>query len=249
MGRQKRDYPLKDFYGQIHGNYDRVNRIFTFGQDVAWRKKAARECLRERPGRVLDLCTGTGDFILELARQADEPVELTGYDFSPSMLRRAREKSGGITGQSVRSLAFVEGDAARMPFKDAYFDAIGITFGIRNLLYENTRAQLHLAEIHRVLKPGGRLVVLESSRPGNIVWRGFHNLYLRLILPCLGGIISGNLPAYRYLSQSSRNYYSMEQMGEILEQAGFVILGKTSLFLGSVMLFTVRKSALPDNHL
>lgn len=242
MNQQKKDHPLKDFYGEIHGSYDRVNRIFTFGRDVAWRKKAARECLKKRPERILDLCTGTGDFIMELARQGEYPVELTGYDFSASMLDKARKKSEGLPKRtSIRSLVFLEGDAARMPFKYASFDAIGITFGIRNLLYENNRAGIHLREIYRVLKPGGRLVILESSRPENIIWRWFHTLYLRLILPWLGGLLSGNRAAYRYLSESSRKYYSMDQMGKILERAGFEVLRGEPFFLGSVMLLIADK--------
>lgn len=240
--RQKRDYPLKAYYGNIHASYDRVNRIFTFGRDVAWRKKAAAECLKYRPAKILDLCTGTGDFILEVAAQADYPVELTGYDFSASMLAGARRKGQGLTEKTeIRSLEFVEGNVARMPFRDDSFDAIGITFGIRNLLYENSGAGQHLSEIHRVLKPGGHLVILESGRPGNFIWRRINSLYLRMILPCLGGVLSGNMAAYRYLSESSKNYYSMDQMGAILEGTGFRILGREPLFLGSVMLLTAGK--------
>lgn len=242
MSPPVKNYPLKAFYGEIHSRYDLVNRVFTFGRDRAWRRKAAAECLRGRPVRILDLCTGTGDFLIELARQADGPLELTGFDFSASMLDLARRKSGGLEqGSGIRSLSFVEGDAAGMPFPDASFDAVGITFGIRNLLYENSRAGQHMAEIRRVLKPGGRLVILESGRPGNFFWRQANTLYLKLILPFLGGLLSGNLAAYRYLSESSKNYYTMDEMGGILEKAGFRVLRSKPLFLGSVMLVVSEK--------
>jgi len=237
-----KDHPLQDFYRKIHARYDLVNRVFTFGRDRAWRRKAAAECLRARPVRILDLCSGTGDFLIELARQAEGPLELTGFDFSASMLDLARGKSGGLEERSgIRSLAFVEGDAAGMPFPNDSFDAVGITFGIRNLLYENSNAAQHMAEIRRVLKPGGRLVILESGRPGNVIWRQVNTLYLRLVLPFLGGLLSGNLAAYRYLSESSKNYHTMDEMGGILEKAGFGVLRSKPLFMGSVMLVVAEK--------
>lgn len=237
-----KNHPLKAYYGTIHGSYDRVNRVFTFGRDAAWRRKAAAACLGDRPSRILDLCTGTGDLLLEIAGQADYPVELTGYDFSPSMLELAREKIRAAgSGGPAHSVKFVEGEVAAMPFLDHAFDAIGITFGIRNLLYENSDAGTHLSEIHRVLRPGGRLVILESSRPGSFLWRWINSLYLRLILPYLGGLLSGNLAAYQYLSESSRNYHTLEQMGRILEGSGFRVHRGKRLFLGSVMLLTAVK--------
>ncbi|MCP4310243.1 MAG: ubiquinone/menaquinone biosynthesis methyltransferase [Bacteroidetes bacterium] len=244
MPEPKSNFPLHDFYADIHSTYDRVNRIFTFGQDLSWRKKAVEECLKEKPGSLLDVCTGTGDFILEVAGKVSRregAVSLTGYDFSPDMLKEARRKQELLTGEGLASVSFVEGDVGQMPFADNSFDAMGITFGIRNLVYENTNAMKHLAELYRVLKPGGRFVVLESSKPGNILWRVFNNIYLRLILPYLGGIISGNLKAYRYLAKSSRNYYTISKMGGILEAAGFKIISGKSLFLGSVMLVVVKK--------
>jgi demethylmenaquinone methyltransferase/2-methoxy-6-polyprenyl-1,4-benzoquinol methylase len=240
-----KDYPLHSFYGNIHGSYDRVNRIFTFGRDRSWRKEAARELLKSRPGRILDLCTGTGDFLLELGRRAHESAErisITGFDFSAEMLveaRRKLEKAHGAMGGTEST--FVEGDAREMPFEDGFFDSMGITFGLRNLVYENSSASLHLKEMHRVLKAGGELVVLESSKPANRLWRFFNDLYLRFILPYLGGLISGNMKAYRYLASSSKNYYTREEMGRILTHAGFRIKRSRSLFLGSVMLLVVEK--------
>lgn len=240
-----KDYPLQSFYGNIHGSYDRVNRIFTFGRDRSWRKEAARELLKSGPENILDLCTGTGDFIMELAvqvRKSSERIRITGFDFSAGMLDEARRKletAGGMMGGAESTL--VEGDAREMPFEDGFFDSMGITFGLRNLVYENTSASLHLQEMHRVLKAGGELVVLESSKPANLFWRFFNDLYLRFILPYLGGLISGNRKAYQYLANSSKNYYTREEMGTILEDAGFRMKRSRSLFLGSVMLLVLEK--------
>jgi demethylmenaquinone methyltransferase/2-methoxy-6-polyprenyl-1,4-benzoquinol methylase len=159
------------------------------------------------------------------------------------MLDLAREKYAALSaGRQMAAIDFVEGEVAGMPFEDGRFDALGITFGIRNLVYENSQAPRHLSEIARVLRPGGRLIILESSRPDNVLWRIINSLYLQLILPYLGGIISGNLKAYRYLARSSKNYYSIAEMGAILEEAGFEIRKGVPFFLGSVMLVVAEKS-------
>jgi demethylmenaquinone methyltransferase/2-methoxy-6-polyprenyl-1,4-benzoquinol methylase len=256
MNRKGKDFPLRDFYSKIYPTYDRVNHVFTFGRDRAWRREAARNCIlcfREGAAgdhdnqsvRILDICTGTGDFVLELARQlssANIKADLWGYDFSGEMLQEARRKlaDAGTTGEKIR-ISFEEGDVARMPFAGDSFDAAGITFGIRNLVYRNSSAGRHLEEIRRVLKPGGRLIILESGRPASGLWRLFNNIYLRFILPYLGGFLSGNLKAYSYLADSSRNYYSIPEMCGILEEHGFKCLESKALFLGSVMLVVVEK--------
>lgn len=275
MTEKKNNHPLKDFYKDIYGRYDLVNRIFTFGRDKYWRSKAVKECLLNAPRELLDICTGTGDLAIEMAEKAAESTSVTGYDFTTEMLKLAREKAvekfqtdisqetpesstGG--GDAVEYAApsgpgsktefppknsfapvFIEGDVADMPFENGHFDTAGISFGIRNLVYENSNADRHLAEIHRVLRGSGRFVILESSKPENILWRFVNSIYLRFILPYLGGIISGNFKAYRYLARSSKNYYSKTEMGQILEKAGFKVIRSSSLFLGSVMLIVAEK--------
>ena len=234
--KENKDYPLKEFYQKIYGRYDLVNRIFTFGQDRNWRKKAVEECLGNAPRQVLDICTGTGDLVLELA-EVNGNIQFTGYDFSAEMLEKAKEKASA----AGKNIDFIEGNVAEMPFDDNRFDTAGITFGIRNLVYENSNAEKHLAEVHRVLRMNGRLVVLESSKPDSRIWRFFNGIYLQLILPWLGGLISGNLKAYRYLAKSSQNYYSRKEMAAILEQAGFRVIRSRPLFLGSVMLLVAEK--------
>jgi demethylmenaquinone methyltransferase/2-methoxy-6-polyprenyl-1,4-benzoquinol methylase len=269
----EKDFPLKDYYSKIFEKYDLVNRVFTFGQDVKWRKKAVEECLQNNPAAFLDICTGTGDLVIDIARSAGREIELHGYDFSAEMLQQAKAKAGGSgsgkaagkaagktagktagkaaskavanpagkgTGKAA-AITFTEGDVASMPYADNTFDTAGITFGIRNLVYANSNADLHLSEIRRVLRPYGRLVILESSKPDNRIWRFFNNLYLQLILPWIGGIISGNFKAYRYLAKSSKNYYSKKEMSAILEKAGFLTVRSKSLFLGSVMLLVAEK--------
>jgi len=245
MKEEQKDFPLHSFYGDIHSSYDRVNRIFTFGRDRSWRNRAAKELLKSKPRRVLDLCTGTGDFVLELARQSDHTdkgIKLTGFDFSSDMLKQARIKLKGVQkGIKQAEIHFLEGDAGEMPFENGHFDSMGITFGIRNLVYKNSNASGHLAEMNRVMRTGGELVILESSKPANPLWQVFNGFYLRFILPYLGGVISGNLKAYRYLASSSKNYYTREEMGKILEEAGFDLIRSKSLFLGSVMLLVLQK--------
>jgi len=237
------NYPLHEYYGDIYTSYDRVNRIFTFGRDRSWRRRAVEVCLRPGPRSVLDLCTGTGDFVLEAARQADEGISLTGYDFSADMLELARQKNRELSAvQGIPEINFLEGDAGEMPFEDGAFDVVGITFGIRNLIYQNTHAEKHLTEIRRVLGEAGRLIILESSKPSNAIWRFFNIIYLQFILPYLGGAISGNLKAYRYLARSSKNYYSIREMGNILAGAGFTVVENKPLFLGSVMLVVAEKN-------
>jgi len=235
--KENKDFPLKNYYKDIYRRYDLVNRIFTFGQDSAWREKAVAECIDNTPGRILDICTGTGDLILEIARKTHSGVVLTGYDFSAEMLQKAKEKAEKVS----NSIDFIEGDVAKMPFDSGFYDSAGITFGLRNLVYENSNASKHLAEIHRVLRPGGRFVILESSKPGNRMWRFVNGIYLQFILPYLGGIISGNLKAYKYLAKSSRNYYTREEMKNILNAGGFSVIRSKSLFLGSVMLMVAEK--------
>jgi len=195
---------------------------------------------------MLAVSTGTGDFILETAKQCalkNPDIRLTGYDFNGDMLGEAEKKQGsGLAVEALPRINFIKGEVASMPFRDGEFDAMGITFGIRNLVFENPLADRYLAEMNRVLIKGGRLVVLESSRPSNVIWRLFNGIYLRGILPFLGGLVSGNLKAYRYLARSSRRYYTLGEMGEILERAGFKTLRGRSLFLGSVMLLVAEKN-------
>jgi demethylmenaquinone methyltransferase / 2-methoxy-6-polyprenyl-1,4-benzoquinol methylase len=199
--------------------YDLVNRIITLGQDRRWRRLAALVCLDEKPQRVLDLGCGTGDLSINIARLAGEEVEITGLDYSPPMLARARQKA--VRAGVAKKVAFIHGEASRLPFADAYFDVVGISFAFRNLTYKNPLSRSHLAEVYRVLRPGGRYVIVESSQPENRFVRGLFQLYLRAFVKPVGILLSGNRGAYRYLVESAARFYSPREVQEMLVTAGF----------------------------
>jgi demethylmenaquinone methyltransferase/2-methoxy-6-polyprenyl-1,4-benzoquinol methylase len=199
--------------------YDLVNRIVTLGQDRRWRRLAALTCLAEKPRFVLDLGCGTGDLTINLARLAGKDIEITGLDYSPPMLAWARRKA--IRAGVREKVDFIHGEATRLPFPDAHFDAVGISFAFRNLTYKNPLCRPHLAEVRRVLKPGGRYVIVESSQPENRLVRALFHLYLRAFVQPVGILLSGNRGAYRYLAESAARYYSPREVREMLLSSGF----------------------------
>ena len=211
--------PLHGMFTAIPRHYDLVNRVITWGLDKRWRRQAARECLTSQPGKVLDLCCGTGDLAISIARLADNDVELTGVDYSLPMLEIAAEKARLLA--KDRRISFTCGNAANLPFPDGYFDCIGISFSFRNLTYKNPSAQRHIAEILRLLNKGGRCVIVETSQPGSKLVRMLFHLYLRWFAYRIGYLISGNRGAYHYLAESAARFYTPEELKEMLATAGF----------------------------
>jgi demethylmenaquinone methyltransferase / 2-methoxy-6-polyprenyl-1,4-benzoquinol methylase len=223
-------YPLNNFYSRIYKRYDLVNRLFTFGNDQKWRKIASKICLESNPKRVLDLCCGTGDLAFNLSEKSKGSVEIIGCDFNLNMLGEAEKKAKK---KKLKELKFIQGDASDLPFSDSHFDCITIGFGIRNLIFENPKSINHLKEINRVLKKKGSLIILESSIPENKFVRIFYTKYLNLILIPLGGLISGNWEAYRYLAHSSTNFFNFDYLKKILEQEGFTFLNHRKFLFGA----------------
>ena len=216
--------------------YDLLNHIMTLGLDGRWRLKAARECLVAKPARVLDLCCGTSDLVISLSRLAPEEVELVALDFSRPMLRKAIKKAGA----KVEKITFASGSASSLPFPDDCFDAIGISFAFRNLTYQNRMMISHLYEIIRVLRRGGRLVILETSQPKSRLIRKLYHLYLRMVSR-LGHFISGNRSAYRYLAKSAAGYFSPEELEKMLTSAGLSKVYFRPLLLGATAILTAIK--------
>lgn len=230
--------PTQKIFTEVPQKYDILNRVLTLNMDEAWREKAVVELLADKPSRVLDLCCGTADLTMHLAKNADKETELYGLDFSATMLEKAGTKVAVLGENRVK---LVQGDAGNMPFESNFFDAIGISFGFRNLTYRNPDAQLHLSEIIRVLKPGGRFVIVETSQPKSHLIRFFYHLYHNLITRPVGGLISGNYPAYRYLAYSANHYYSLSELSILLKNAGFKETKGIPLMLGAAAIVTAVK--------
>jgi demethylmenaquinone methyltransferase/2-methoxy-6-polyprenyl-1,4-benzoquinol methylase len=206
-------------FNEVPERYDLLNRLLTFGIDQGWRRRASAACLAEEPTHIMDLCTGTGDLALLLASKADQNTRVTAVDFAEPMLDVARRKAEarGVADRLELRLA----DAAELPFPDGKLDAVGIAFAFRNLTYKNPGRDRYLAEVARVLKPGGRMVIAETSQPTNVLWRGLFHLYLRAFVAPVGGLLSGHRPAYRYLARSAENYFRPDDVCGMLTGAGF----------------------------
>jgi demethylmenaquinone methyltransferase / 2-methoxy-6-polyprenyl-1,4-benzoquinol methylase len=194
---------VRGMFDRIAPVYDAMNRVMTAGLDRRWRRLAVREVVW--PGdRVLDVCCGTGDLAVEAERRGGRVV---GLDFSERMLERARRKSGTIE--------WVQGDALALPLADAEFDAVTVGFGVRNL----ADLERGLDEIRRVLRPGGKLAVLEITRPRGLL-RPFFRLWFDVLVPLAGKILPGG-KAYTYLPASVRRFPGPEDLTRLLETAGF----------------------------
>lgn len=222
--------PLQRMFMSVPPSYDMVNRLLTLGLDQFWRKRAAIACLEGNPLKVLDLCTGTGDLVLKLGSLSSEDTELTALDYSVPMIDLAMKKAAG---KGLEKINFLHGDAADMPFEDNFFDSVGIAFAFRNLTFHNPDRERFLSEILRVLKPGGRFVVIETSQPENILVRKFFHFYMSYVTVPLATILSGQRGAYKYLAHSARNYYNRFELESILIGAGFST-AESELFLGGV---------------
>ncbi len=231
-------HPLQTYYSRIYRSYDLVNRLFTLGLDRKWRRYTAQKCLESKPLQVIDLCCGTGDLAIAISRQADEEVSITGYDLNAEMLALARKKASRFPHPPV----FIQGDAASMPFNSDSLDCITIGFGFRNLTWENPQRDVFIGEMARVLKPGGRLLILESARPENKVTAWLYDLYLKFILIPLGGVISGNSEAYRYLAGSSSGFYPFGELQSMLRSHRLSLQKERTFLFGAVNLLIAIKT-------
>jgi demethylmenaquinone methyltransferase/2-methoxy-6-polyprenyl-1,4-benzoquinol methylase len=229
--------PLYGLFTDIPPRYDLINRLITLGMDKGWRRKAAIECLSGRPQKVLDLCCGTGDLAIAIAALAGYPLEVKGLDYSQPMLDIAARKAES----QKQIITFTQGEASKLPFPEAHFDCLGISFAFRNLTYKNPLAKKHLAEILRVLKPGGRCVIAESSQPGSKLVRALYHFYMRQYTYRIGSLLSGNKPAYRYLAESSSRFYPPAQLEELLISGGFKEVHYRPLFFGAAGIYAARK--------
>ena len=227
---------IEQMFDAIAPDYDPLNHLLSLGIDKSWRRRALKQIVEpERPQQILDLACGTGDFSLEMARKAHPQTLIRGVDLSEGMLAVMREK---VAAKGLQERILIErGDAEQLRFGDGTFDRVTIAFGIRN--FEHREAALQ--EILRVLKPGGRLVILELSVPSNPVLRWFYKLYFTKLTPLIGGRVSGEKAAYKYLPASVLKFPGKRAWMATMAGCGFRAVTHRAFTFGICRLYTGEK--------
>lgn len=232
-GDVKRDYVRRTF-GQIAPTYDRLNHLLSLNIDRAWRRKAiaALEWTRAPAGTYIDLCAGTLDVAAELSRARGFEGRVVGADFAEPMLRAG-------SGKAPRGIVWpVVADALDLPLRDREASGAIVAFGIRNV----TDLDASLREVHRVLAPGARFVILEFTTPRLAVVRSLYHFYFHQVLPRIGAMLSGHRSAYAYLPRSVANFPPERELADRMHRAGFSEIGWASLSLGVAAIHTGRKA-------
>ena len=222
-GGDKRAY-VRTVFEEIAPRYDLLNHLLSLNIDVLWRRRALRalEWTRMPSGRYLDLCAGTLDVGAELTKQAGFSGFIVGADFAVPMLRAGAGKA------PRERLGPVGADAQQLPLGDASMDGAVVAFGIRNV----ASLDVALEEVHRVLAPGARFVILEFTTPRSVVVRTFYHFYFHQVLPFVGGLISGHRTAYKYLPKSVAHFPAEPELARRMTAAGFVDVSWESLSFG-----------------
>lgn len=229
-------------FAAIATSYDLNNRLHSVWQDQAWRRFAVRAVHPKPTDAVLDVACGTGDLSEAFARAGI--TNITGLDYTPEMLDLARVKAARYT-DARKTIRYIQGDAQALPFPDASLDIVSIAFGIRNV----QRPEVAIAEFFRVLRPGGRLVILEFAEPRFAPIRWFNTLYCRRIMPITATLISGDRSgAYRYLPTSVATFLTPAQMTALLTESGFIQPTAHPLSLGICMCYTAQRAAIASSR-
>ena len=225
---------VEQLFDNIAPTYDALNHTLSFGFDRAWRRKAVRTLMAYNPATVLDIATGTGDFALAIARKL-KLRHVMAVDISEGMMRVGREKAAREGLHNV--VRFQKEDCSHLSFADNSFDAVTVTFGVRN--FENLDACLR--EIYRVLNKEGHLILLELSYPHKRLWRALFNIYSKVVMPVVGRLISGDDSAYTYLPETMAAFPQGEVMREILLKNGFSQARFRRLTMGICTLYVAEK--------
>ena len=225
---------VEQMFDTISEEYDDLNRVISLGSDVSWRKKVIKLVSEKNVETVLDIATGTGDLALQFAEKTDAK-KIVGLDLSNGMLQVARKKVSGKPYSN--KVEFIQGDSEELPFEDNSFDAITVSFGIRN--FENL--EKGLSEILRVLRKGGIFVILETSVPTNFPFKQGYHLYSKNILPLIGRLFSKDKVAYKYLSESASAFPFGEALNNILREIGFKEVENKPQTFGVATIYTATK--------
>ena len=234
QGPRTRD--TERLFNSIARTYDSLNHWLSLGVDKSWRRRSLRWIVDpSAPQQILDIACGTGDYSIAIARRAHPDTVVTGVDLTEAMLQvmRSKVEKEGLVGRIVAE----QGNAEALRFADNRFDRATIAFGIRNFEHREQA----LREILRVLKPGGRLVILELSVPSNPLLRWCYNLYFTRLLPAIGGMVSGDKAAYRYLPASVLSFPNKREWMETMRRCGFRNVSHRAYTLGICRLYIGEK--------
>ena len=222
---------VSGMFDQVAAGYDRTNTVMTFGNDAFWRAATTRAVAPRRGERILDLAAGTASSSASLAGSG---AEVVAADFSPGMLAEGRRRHG-----HMKNLSFVEADATALPFADGEFDAVTMSYGLRNV----SEPKKAIAELLRVTRPGGRLVINEFSTPPNKAFRGLYRFYNAQVLPRVARVAGTNGEAYDYLNESIRDWPDQKTLSTWIREAGWTRVEYRNLSFGIVALHRARKPA------
>jgi len=233
MSLQQRDLFIKNIFSTVAPHVDLLSSGFSFGFDHYWRNRAVKLAGITEGERVLDVCTGTGELAFLLARKVGESGLVTGADFCSEMLDRAREKSS----DRHSNLSFILSDTKALAFPDNTFDLVTVSFGMRNI----PDTALALQEIKRVLKPGGRFICLELTRPHAAWFRWLYELYVFWIMPFIGKLVVKTAAPYLYLPRSINAFYPPDEFRQIIIESGFTDVTVDSLTMGIATIYGAMK--------
>lgn len=231
---QRKGQQVEKMFDHIAHSYDSLNHVLSLGIDRRWRREAIRSLRPYRPQHILDVATGTGDFALEAAQRL-KPQHLTAVDLSEGMLNIARKKI--LEANLARMVSVERQDCMRLTFPDNSFDAVTVAYGIRN--FENLEQGLH--EMLRVLKPGGRLVIIELTTPRRTPMKQLFWIYAHLYMPCVGRLISKDKRAYTYLPATMEAFPQGERMQQIMTRIGYADVRFKRYTFGLSTLYTAAK--------
>lgn len=218
---------VNDLFAAIAPRYDFINDLQSFGLHRHWKNRLVRLARLQSGQSALDVCCGTGDITFRLAETG---AEATGLDFTAAMLEVARRRATPSVTPAVRAPKFIQGDAMRLPFAEASFDAVTVGYGLRNL----ASWEMGLSEMCRVTRPGGRVLVLDFGKPDNAVWRSLYFTYLRMFVPVLGLVFCRNAAAYAYILESLKHYPAQHGVAAKMREFGLIHVRIVTL-LGGVM--------------
>ncbi|WP_394750862.1 bifunctional demethylmenaquinone methyltransferase/2-methoxy-6-polyprenyl-1,4-benzoquinol methylase UbiE [Spongiimicrobium salis] len=224
---------VTQMFDTISDDYDGLNRVISFGIDIKWRKRVVALLKKKQPKNILDIATGTGDLAINLVETGAENI--VGLDISPGMLEVGKKK---VTAKKLdQTIEMMVGDSENLPFEANTFEAVTVAFGVRNF----ETLEKGLAEIYRVLKPGGTFVVLETSVPTKTPYKQGYRFYTRFILPTIGRVFSKDQSAYSYLCESASLFPYGEAFNNILRKIGFIAIENSPQTFGVASIYVATK--------